>query len=112
MSVTATYDAGLNQVHTLNQAIARQVKFSVGSLAVTYSAAGGLTWTLPFSDIAFVMIPPASQYIFTYNATSNMLQAWQCQVTTTASASVLVEAASDTDFTALAMPLQFVAFGW
>ena len=112
MALSATYDSRLNKSYGLDSALARGLNFAVGTLAVTYSAAGGLTWTAPFNNTVFVSIPPQSQYIFTYNATTSMFKAYQCVVTTTALASTLVEVASDTDFTALTDSLRFVAFGF
>lgn len=111
MALTETNYSGLNASYGLQSAIARRVGFVAGTLAVTYSSAGGLSWTLPFTQTLYVSIPPQSQYIFSYNATTNMFTAYQCVVTTTALASTLVEVASDTDFTELTDSLRFVAFG-
>lgn len=112
MALTATYDPGLNTNYKVTSFDARGGKIVFGTLAVTYSSAGGLAWTLPLNYRAFCIIPPVSQYIFTYNCTTSMLQAYETVVTTTALASVLVEVASDTDFTALSDSLRFVAFGY
>lgn len=112
MALAATMHSGLNSNYELQSGMARGLNFAVGTLAVTYSAAGGLTWTLPFNQTLYVSIPAQSQYIFSYNVTTNMLTAYQCVVTTTALASTLVEVASDTDFTALTDSLRFVAFGF
>lgn len=112
MALTATNDTRLNKVYGLASAQARGLKLAVGTLAVTYSSAGGLSWALPFAKTVFVSVPPVSQYTFMYNATTGMLAAYQNVVTTTALASTLVEVASDTDFTALTDSLRFVAFGF
>lgn len=112
MALTVTYDPRNNKNPEIQSYIARGLKIAVGTLAVTYSSAGGFTWTMPFANRLFCIIPPVSQYIFAYNCTTSMLQAYQTVVTTTALASVLVEVASDTDFTALSDSLRFVAFGY
>ena len=112
MALTATYDSRTNKVYGLDSHSARDLKIVFGTLAVTYSAAGGFTWTLPINNRLFCIIPPVSQYIFAYNCTTSMFTAYQCVVTTTALASTLVEVASDTDFTALSDSLRFVAFGY
>ena len=112
MAISVTYDAGLNKNYKITSADARGLKVAFGTIAATYSAAGGLTWSLPFNVRMYVSIPPVSQYVFTYNCTTSVFQAYQCVVTTTALASTLVEVASDTDFTALSDSVRFVAFGW
>ena len=112
MAISVTYNSGVNKNFSFNSNTARGMKMAVGTIAATYSAAGGLTWSLPFNVRLFCQISPASQYFFTYNCTTSMFQAWQSVVTTTALASTLVEVASDTDFTALSDSLRFVAFGY
>lgn len=112
MAISVTYNPVSNKNYALDSHQARDFKIVGGTIAVTYSAAGGLTWTIPIKDRFAVIIPPVSQYIFTYNGTTSMLQAYEHVVTTTALASTLVEVASDTDFTALSDSLRFVAFGY
>lgn len=112
MALSATYDTRLNKNPEMQSALARGLNFAVGTLAITYSSAGGLSWTLPFGKTVFTLVAPLSQYIFMHNVTTGMLQAYQSVVTTTALASTLVEVASDTDFTALTDSLRFVAFGF
>lgn len=108
MALSATYDSRLNKSYGLDSAFARGLQIAVGTLAVTYSGAGGFTWTAPFNTTVFVSIPPQSGYVFTYNATTTVFKAYQTSTT----ASVMVEVASDTDFTALTDSLRFVAFGF
>lgn len=108
MAVVKTYDTRLNKDYDLTSAQARGLQFITGSLAVTYSAAGGLTWTLPFAKVVYVHIPAESGYVFSYNKTTTMLRAWMVNSTT----GPLTEVASDTDFTTLTDSLSFVAFGF
>lgn len=112
MALTANLDDRLNATPTMQEGIARGLGFAVGTLDITYSSAGGLSWTGPFAHNLYVSIPPVSQYVFAYNATTGMVLAYQTVVTTTALASTLVEVASDTDFTAATDSIRFVAFGF
>lgn len=112
MALSVTIDDRLNNHPTIQEGLARGLGFAVGTMDLTYSSAGGLSWTGPFTHTVYCSIPPVSQYIFSYNVTTGMLAAYQTVVTTTALASTLVEVASDTDFTALTDALRFVAFGF
>jgi len=108
MALSATHDDRLNKNPELQSAMARGINFTVGTLRITYSGAGGLSWTFPWNKTVFVSVPPQSGYIFDYNATTSMLKAYMVNSSTLP----LMEVASDTDFTALAAPLQFCAFGF
>lgn len=112
MALSVSIDDRLNNHPTMQEGLARGLGFAVGTMDLTYSAAGGLSWTGPFAHTVFCSIPPVSQYIFTYDVTNGMVYAYEHVVTTTALASTLVEVASDTDFTALSDALRFVAFGF
>lgn len=113
MAATITLDARLNANTEAQSFLARGGALTFGLLNVTYSGTGGMTVTgLAMRTPFYVMATPASQYIFEWRATTSQLRAYQTQVTTTALASVLIEVASDTDFTALAEGgIRFVAFG-
>lgn len=108
MALTITHDSRLNKNPEMQSALARGINFSVGTLRITYSAAGGLSCSMPFSKTVFVSIPPQSGYVFEYNVTTSMLRAYM----TNSSTLPLMEVASDTDFTALTAPLVFCAFGF
>lgn len=112
MALTATHDTRLNKNPEMQSALARGLNFAVGTLAITYSGAGGLSWTLPFNKTVFTYVPPVSGYQFIHNVTTGMLKAYEIVVTTTALASTLSEVASDTDFTALTDSVKFLAFGF
>lgn len=112
MALSATYDTRLNKNYEIKSGIARGLGMAFGTLAVTYSTAGGLSWTCPFDKTVWVSVPPVSGYQFQYNVTTNILKAYEVVVTTTALASTLSEVASDTDFTALTDSLRFCAFGF
>jgi len=112
MACVKTYDTRLNKDYDITSLQARGLQIALGTLAVTYSAVGGITCTFPFSKTIYAMVPPVSQYVFMYNVTTNMITAYNSVVTTTALASTLVEVASDTDFTACTDSLRFLAFGF
>ena len=112
MALTATHDTRLNRNPEFKSAMARGINFSVGTLAITYSSAGGLSWTLPFNKTIFTVVPPVSGYQFIHNVTTGMLKVYEIVVTTTALASALSEIASDTDLTACTDSVKFIAFGF
>lgn len=119
MAINATCDIGFNTNYQLESGLARGLKLACGTIKATYSAAGGLTWTLPFAQTMFVYVSPGvmaagSVIQFQYLYTSNMLQAYQSLASTTAAGHTESEVASDTDFTTttLANHLRFVAFGY
>ncbi len=112
MALTATYDTQTQKNYEVAGHQARGLQIVFGTIAATYSSAGGLAWTLPVNRRLFAIIPPVSQYIFAYNCTTSRFMAYEHVVTTTALASTLVEVASDTDFTSLSDSIRFVAFGY
>lgn len=120
MAINATNDAAFNANYEVNSGMARGLKFVSGTIKATYSAAGGLTWTLPFSSkTLYVAVTPiqftAGSYVsLQYLYTSNMLKAFEWLPTTTASGLCAAEVASDTDFTTttLADHIRFVAWGF
>jgi len=114
MAVTYTPDARFNKNYEFASFQARGGGFVAGILAVTFSGTGGMTVTgLGFSTPFYVYASPASGYIFEWKATTSQLKGYTTVVTTTALASVLIEAASDTDLTTLADGgVRFFAFGW
>lgn len=122
MAVNATYHSGLNGNYEMQSGLARGLHFATGTIKATYSAAGGVTWSLPFAQTLFVYVSPtgmgagasASMIQFRYLYTSTMLQAFEFLATTTAAGHCEVEVPSDTDFTTttLADHVRFVAFGF
>lgn len=120
MAINATYDAAFNANYEMQSGLARGLMFASGTVKATYSAAGGLTMTLPFPHktlyVAFSPIEfSAGSYVqMQYLYTSNMVQANEWLPTTTASGLCAAEVASDTDFTTttLANHVRFVAFGF
>jgi hypothetical protein len=114
MAVTVTTDARFGKNYEVASWQARTGGIAIGLLSVTYSGTGGMTVTgLGFSNPFMLMASPASTYIFDWRATTSQLRAYQFQVTTTAGAVVVVEVASDTDFTALAEGgIRFAAIGF
>ena len=114
MAVTFTSDTRSNKNYEVASYQARAGGIVLGILNVTYSGTGGMTVTgLGFQTPFYLMASPASGYIFEWKATTSQIKAYQTQVTSTALASVLVEVASDTDFTGLGDGgIRFAALGW
>lgn len=114
MAVTSTIDGRHNDNYNFASFQARGGGIVAGILNVTYSGSGGMTVTgLGFTNPYYLYASPCSYYIFEWKATTSQLKAYTTVITTTALASVLIEAASDTDFTAASSGgVQFFAIGW
>jgi len=107
MAIAVTYDTTANTNPKLTSYEARGINMVVGTLAVTYSAATGLTWSIPLNTRLAVFIPPVSGYMFQYNTTTSMFTAWNISTT-----GPVEEVPSDTDFTDCTDAIRFVAFGY
>jgi|TARA_R100000808_G_scaffold2703_2_gene10323 hypothetical protein len=115
-TVTATYDKGLNGNYTIQSAESNGFNFAVGTVALGTYTSGGMTFTLDFNNTDFVLVGPASGYMFQYDYENEALQIFNptASVTVTGTAenetSPAQELASDTDVTSFTA-VQFVAFG-
>lgn len=77
MSITATKDATLNTVSSIQSAIARGMRIEYGVIAFdsTMTSSGeSITFDMPRCVCAF--ITPEAGYTFEYRARSNLLYAW------------------------------------